>query len=228
MRLSSSSADLKESKAQVKDNNKRIKEYQKRYKANAKDIDKEFKTELRDTKKHLKAAQKAKDSAQEKTYLDQITKIEGKITDLKELGIGYSEELDGFVNEINKIESLNIPLLAQQESIETKLVRHTELTNELKRCKATVAEIKLKKDALVEKAREKITPEEAKVLILERWKDTLHATVMDYVNRYERELITELENRYTKYCITLTSILASRENAAKQLDHFLIELGYEG
>ena len=38
------------------------------------------------------------------------------------------------------------------------------LTNELKTCKATVAEIKLKKDALVEKAREKITPEEAKAL----------------------------------------------------------------
>jgi type I restriction enzyme M protein len=51
---------------------------------------------------------------------------------------------------------------------------------------------------------------------------------MDYVNRYERELITELENRYTKYCNTLTSILDSRENAAKQLDHFLMELGYEG
>jgi type I restriction enzyme M protein len=117
---------------------------------------------------------------------------------------------------------------AKKTSIETKLAHHTELTNELKTCKATIAEIKLKKEALVEKARENITPEEAKELILARWKETLHTTVMDYVNRYERELIIELETRYTKYCNTLTSILNSREKAATQLNNFLMELGYEG
>jgi type I restriction enzyme M protein len=81
---------------------------------------------------------------------------------------------------------------------------------------------------LVAKAREKITPEEAKVLILARFKETLHNTVMDYVNRYERELITELETRYTKYQNTLVSILESREQAANKLHNFLMELGYEG
>lgn len=111
--------------------------------------------------------------------------------------------------------------------IENKLRRHTELTNELRTCKATISEIKQKKEELVEKAREKITPEEAKELILVRWKKTLQTTVMDYVNRYERELIAELENRFTKYNNTLTSILESREAAAKELDEFLMELGYE-
>ena len=113
-------------------------------------------------------------------------------------------------------------------TIEQQLAKHTELTNELKTCKATIAEIKAKKEDLVAKAREKITPEEAKVLILTRFKDTLHNTVMDYVNRYERQLITELETRYTKYQNTLVSILESREQAANQLHNFLMELGYEG
>jgi type I restriction enzyme M protein len=116
----------------------------------------------------------------------------------------------------------------KKEAIETKLARHTELANELKTCRAYIATTKARKEDLVEKAREKITPEEAKALILERWRETLHATVMDYVNRYERELIGELENRYTKYCNTLTSILNSREASAQQLGHLLIELGYEG
>jgi type I restriction enzyme M protein len=80
---------------------------------------------------------------------------------------------------------------------------------------------------LVAKAREKITPEEAKVLILVRFKETLHNTVMDYVNRYERTLISELETRYTKYQNTLVSILDNREQAATQLNDFLMELGYE-
>jgi type I restriction enzyme M protein len=142
--------------------------------------------------------------------------------------IKANEETTALTAELTQKEKEQTTVETKKKAIETKLARHTELTNELKTCKATVAEIKLKKDALVEKAREKITPEEAKSLILERWKDTLHTTVMDYVNRYERELITELENRFIKYCNTLTRILDSRENAAKQLDHFLMELGYEG
>ena len=113
-------------------------------------------------------------------------------------------------------------------TIEQQLAKHTQLTNELKTCKATIAEIKAKKEDLVAKAREKITPDEAKVLILTRFKETLHNTVMDYVNRYERQLITELETRYTKYQNTLVSILDSREQAATQLNNFLMELGYEG
>jgi type I restriction enzyme M protein len=116
----------------------------------------------------------------------------------------------------------------KKATIEQQLAKHTELTNELKTCKATVAEIKAKKQDLVAKAREKITPEEAKVLILTRFKEVLHNTVMDYVNRYERALITELETRFTKYQNTLVNILQSREEAANQLNNFLMELGYEG
>jgi type I restriction enzyme M protein len=117
---------------------------------------------------------------------------------------------------------------AQKEDIETKIAHHTSLEKELKECKATVKEIKDRKDELVEKAREKITPDEAKALIMARWKTTLNQTVMDYVNRFERTLSQELENRFTKYAETLKGILHDRDNAAQLLDNFLIELGYEG
>ncbi len=173
------------------------------------------------------------------------------LKELKDKIKAYNAEISGFKKDIKALKiriKTNTKLaeiqaltqeLAQKEkgqrnsenlktAIETKLAHHTALTMELRDCKATIAEIKLKKEALVEKAREKITPEEAKALILKRWKDILHSTVMDYVNRYERELVSELENRYTKYCNTLTSILESRKIAAKQLDNFLMELGYEG
>ncbi|WP_405350445.1 type I restriction-modification system subunit M [Nonlabens sp. Asnod3-H03] len=116
----------------------------------------------------------------------------------------------------------------QAAQLNQRLARHNELTAELKTCKATITEIKAKKEDLVEKAREKITPEEAKTLILARFKATLHDTVMDYVNRYERALIAELETRYTKYQNTLVSILDGRTKAADQLNNFLTELGYEG
>lgn len=114
------------------------------------------------------------------------------------------------------------------QEIEQKLEKHTALEQELKTCRATIKEIKDKKTDLVQKAREKITPNEAKELILARWKETLATTVMDYVNRYERALSTVLENLFTKYENTLTLVLNERETAAQQLSHFLKELGYEG
>tara|TARA_R110001632_G_scaffold150870_3_gene268382 strand:- start:1893 stop:4469 length:2577 start_codon:yes stop_codon:yes gene_type:complete len=113
-------------------------------------------------------------------------------------------------------------------AIDAKLASHTKHTIELKECKATIAEIKAKKESLVAKAKEKITPEEAKELILARWQGILYDTVMDYVNRYERELITQLETRFVKYETTLTTIINERNEAATQLDNFLMELGYEG
>ena len=118
----------------------------------------------------------------------EISACKKEIKALK-IRIKANEESTALTAELTQKEKEQTTVETKKKAIETKLARHTELTNELKTCKATVAEIKLKKDALVEKAREKITPEEAKALILERWKNTLHATVMDYVNRYERELI---------------------------------------
>lgn len=131
-------------------------------------------------------------------------------------------------SEIEKRQHQQTQAETKKATIDQKLARHTELNNELKTCRATIKEIKDKKEDLVAKAREKITADEAKVLILQRFKETLHTTVMDYVHRYERAVLTELENRFTKYQYPLVNILNEREQAANQLQTFLKELGYEG
>src|SRR5690606_2062347 len=120
-------------------------------------------------------------------------------------------------SQLEKLQHQQTQAETKKTNIDQKLARHTELTNELKTCRATIKEIKDKKEDLVAKARENITSEEAKVLILQRFKDTLHTRVMDYVRRYERALLTELENRFTKYQHTLVNILNEREQAANQL-----------
>ncbi|MDA3865554.1 MAG: type I restriction-modification system subunit M [Salinivirgaceae bacterium] len=178
------------------------------YEVYPKDILKQFKENLKAINGNLKAANK----------------------EIKALGIRIkandgSEELK---KELKELEKNKKQLTLQKEAIDAKLARHTQLEQELKTCKATIKEIKDKKDDLVEKAREKITPDEAKELIHARWKSTLQATVMDYVSRYERLLITELETRFVKYQETLTSVLDERDEAASLLDNFLKELGYEG
>lgn len=169
-----------------------------------------------------------------KEHKANIKEINGSLKGLKKeikalnIRIKANDGDTALTAEVEEKESEVTLLTKQKTEIENKLARHAELEQELKTCKATIKEIKDKKDDLVEKAREKITPDEAKELILTRWKATLAATVMDYVNRYERAFITELENRFVKYQHTLTSVLNEREEAANELSHFLTELGYEG
>ncbi len=169
-----------------------------------------------------------------KEHKANIKEINGSLKGLKKeikalnIRIKANDGDTALTAEVEEKES-EVTLLAKQKTeIENKLARHAELEQELKTCKATIKEIKDKKDDLVEKARAKITPDVAKELILTRWKATLAATVLDYVNRYERAFITELENRFVKYQHTLTSVLNEREEAANELSHFLTELGYEG
>ena len=179
------------------------------YEVFPKDVLSEFKTELKETNGGLKQLKK------EMKALNVRIKADGM----------FAETLKA---ELSEKERQAQTLDEKKQAIDHKLVRHSALEQELKTCKATIKEIKDKKEGLVEKAREKISSDEAKALILTRWKATLQDTVMDYVNRYERALVTELENRFVKYEHTLTGILDEREAAANELSNFLMELGYEG
>ncbi|QGK77190.1 type I restriction-modification system subunit M [Flavobacterium sp. SLB02] len=162
-----------------------------------------------------------------KSYNGEIKGIDKEIKALN-IRIKANTETAELKDQLQEQQIKKKELTEQVATIETKLAQHTALEIELVACKKIVKEIKDKKEELVEKAREKITPSEAKTLIMARWKTILFTTVMEYVNRYERALIQELENRYTKYCETLTAILDERDQAASQLDNFLMELGYEG
>ncbi|MGR3174964.1 MAG: N-6 DNA methylase [Candidatus Scalindua sp.] len=114
-----------------------------------------------------------------------------------------------------------------KNEIEQKLATHIGYETKLKEAKKVIKEIKDRKEELVEKAREKITPEEAKELILVRWKEVLHTTIMAYVADYQRGFLSRLENVYEKYTVTIKDILEERGKKSDQLDGFLKELGYE-
>jgi type I restriction enzyme M protein len=110
---------------------------------------------------------------------------------------------------------------------ELRFAKHTELEEELKTCKKKIKEIKDRKQALVDKARLLITPDEAKDLILKRWLRTLQQTVNDYLQTHQRQLLQAVENVWGKYTTPLHSVLEEREKETELLNSFLIELGYE-
>jgi len=113
------------------------------------------------------------------------------------------------------------------EADEQRIAKHTEREEELKQCKKKIKEIKDRKQDLVDLARLSITPEEAKELILRRWKTTLHQTINGYMETHCRKLLLALENLHDKYTVPLHAILSEREEEAELLNNFLIELGYE-
>jgi type I restriction enzyme M protein len=163
-------------------------------------------------------------NAESKTLQKEIKALNIRIKANKE-----DEELaKQLTDKLNEKTTENAQILTERTAIETRLETHTELEKELKKTKTTVREIKDRKDELVEKARENISSDEAKSLILARWKSVLHNTVMSYVEQFEREFLQSITGIFTKYDVTLNKTLEKRTTASDKLNNYLTELGYEG
>ena len=115
----------------------------------------------------------------------------------------------------------------EAEHIETQLKRHKVLEDEAKTLKAHIKTTTDKKDALVFQARLKISPDEARVIIVERLGNVLFASYQHYLRADQRACVAALENLWRKYAVTARQIEAQRDAAAEELQGFLVELGYE-
>ena len=118
-------------------------------------------------------------------------------------------------------------ITCEVDEIEAKLETHTELEKELKELKGNIRESEKRKDELVAKAREKITEQEAKELILERFRQLLLAEYQGYLRQYRQGFVAKVENLWSKYSVTVKEVLAERDKEAELLNQFLVELGYE-
>lgn len=117
-------------------------------------------------------------------------------------------------------------LEAKIAAIDQRLEAHAKLEEELKTLRANVRAGEKKKDELVAAARAKITPEQAKTLILARLRKVLGEQFDGYLRQHQRALIAAVENLHGKYAVTAQRILDERDREAKRLDEFLGELGY--
>tara|TARA_R110002072_G_scaffold302996_1_gene490925 strand:+ start:39442 stop:42066 length:2625 start_codon:yes stop_codon:yes gene_type:complete len=141
---------------------------------------------------------------------------------------GYGEqEINTKRAEASDSEAEGVELASQIEAIDQQLATHDGLADELKEKKAAIKQVEKQKDELVAKAREKISDYEAKELILERLQRVLTERFDGYLREYQRELIADVENLWSKYAVTTKTILNDRDAEATQLDDFLKELGYE-
>ncbi len=170
-----------------------------------KDQKKALNARLREAKRNLKAARQDEKRA-EKAGLDK-TQYSQALTRL-------NKEIEALQNDI--------------DGIDHKLAAHIALEKELKTLKAGIREAEKKKDQLVESARAKISEDEAKALILQRFKQALDQEYQAYIRAYQQGLTKAVENLWDKYAVTLKEILAERDQVSEELDGFLRELGYDG
>ena len=110
--------------------------------------------------------------------------------------------------------------------IGAQLQRHKTLEDEAKTLKAHIKTTTDKKDALVAQARLKISPDEARIIIVERLGKVLMASYQHYLRADQRACVATIENLWRKYAVTAKQIEAQRDAAAGELQRFLVELGY--
>jgi type I restriction enzyme M protein len=113
------------------------------------------------------------------------------------------------------------------QAIEKSLARHNTLEEEVKSLKAAIKSTEKKRDELVQSAREKISADEARKVIIDRLGQVLTDTYEAYLRADLRACIKAVENLWDKYSVTAKEIESERDAASVQLKAFLTELGYE-
>lgn len=176
--------------------------------------------EYKDTKKELNTQIKALKKAAKDN--------EGRIKAYtKDKSADYSNEISKIreLIELNnkQIEELN----SQVEAIDTKLKHNDELDAEQKQLTKDINATEKNLAEIAEKAREKISAEDAKELILSIGYTRLSETINEYLDSHIRKLQQIIEGIYDKYTVTLGSMISERDSAVTELDSYLKELGYE-
>lgn len=132
-----------------------------------------------------------------------------------------------YITQLNDAIQIGIQAYERAENITAMLSRHKALEDEAKELKATIKAIETQREALVQSAREKISSDQARVIILQRLQTLLMNTYQAYLKAYQRTCIAAIENLWSKYAVTAKTIEAERDQATIQLKAFLTELGYE-
>lgn len=115
----------------------------------------------------------------------------------------------------------------RKNEVNQMLVADKAVEAELKELKTEIKETEKRMDELLKVARDAIKPEQAKVLILERFKLELDRGYQSYIRVLLLGRIHAVENLHKKYVVTVKAIVNKRDEEAEKLAGFMLELGYE-
>ena len=102
----------------------------------------------------------------------------------------------------------------EAQRIEAQLVRHKALEDEAKGLKALIKSTQKNRDELVEQARLKISPDEARKVILLRLGQTLFESYRQYLRADQRACVAVIENLWRKYAVTAKQLEVERDRGS--------------
>ena len=174
-----------------------------------KDTRKDLNAQIKSLKKHVKDDEKRIKAFKKDKSADNSKEI---------------AEIEELINQNNNtIAELN----SQIDAIDAKLKHNDELDAEQKQLTKDINAIEKNLAEIAQKAREKISAEDAKELILSIGYKRLSDTINEYLDSHIRKLQQLVERIYNKYTVTLGKMISERDKAATELDSFMKELGYE-
>ena len=191
-------------KEERKNLNSQIKELKKELKAQERIAKIEYKIELKRLNELRKQAVKAKNDETIKIVDEKLAALVLPVID------------DAEIQELNQ----------QVADIDAQIAHHVALENELKDCRKKIREIEVSKEALADKAREQISDDDARRLIIARWLNSLHDNNNVYLEAHARGLQQRVELIHDKYSVTLSTLIDDRDKATEELNGYLKELGY--
>jgi len=180
----------------------------------------------------------AKDLEEIEEIESNIAQAEGELNEILEEVEDWDEEEQGQktagkVKEFLK-ETINDLLSSKQEAAIKEAQKWQDLTRRIddkdKELKKLNKELKQQQQTLkesVKQKRETLTQEEAKLLLLEKFKETIKQGLEKYINAEKKELIKVFEKLWDKYKISLKELLTERDKETEKLNEFLRMLNYE-
>jgi type I restriction enzyme M protein len=115
----------------------------------------------------------------------------------------------------------------EAQRLESQLAQHKKLEDEAKALKAQIKSTQKNRDELVEQARQRISPAEARQVILKRLEQVLMESYRLYLRADQRACVAAIENLWGKYAVTAKQLEAAHANATAEVGEYLTELGYE-
>ncbi|UYM17094.1 N-6 DNA methylase [Endozoicomonas euniceicola] len=208
---------------------KQLKADQKEVKATISQTLKNIKAQINDAFTELKAATTLPKGTKKGDFSKGLTTKEQNFA-VHQLILSTARELNVSLSNAETISDLAAQGEAATEqlrTIEEKLANHKAVEQELKALKVEIRETEKRMDQLLAAAREQIDRDDARKLILARFKDELDVEYQGYVRAVLLTLVKAVENLHRKYAVTVKDILDQRDTEAALLGGFMRELGYE-
>jgi type I restriction enzyme M protein len=169
----------------------------------------ELKNEIKEDKKQIKiltgSARKKGSIKYHQDRGDDTGKLEAQLNALT----GKMEPVENKINELEK-----------------ELQPYVEITNQLKEAKKWFKELQKKFIKRLHEAREALSDDECRDLVLDILNEKLTGHLESYVTAHRQEVIAAVENWWDKYRVTLRDIEGERRDAIDKLSEFMGELGY--